>query len=198
MDKRRIILASGSPRRKQLLEQVGIPYEVIVSNVDETISGLPDVQVRDLALRKANAVRNMIQGNAIIIAADTLVYIDGQVLGKPDSPDDAFDMLQTLQGRCHTVYTGVAVLSIEAGKVSQQAFVDATRVYFRSLSDTEIWAYIGTGEPFDKAGAYGVQDKGALLVDRVEGDFFTVVGLPVAKLATALREIGVEVWGKQV
>ena len=190
----RIILASGSPRRRQLLEQVGIPHEVIVSDADETIEGPPEVQVRELALRKANAVRNIIKGDAIIIAADTLVYIDKKVLGKPSSPDDAYDMLKTLQGRGHTVYTGVAVLRANDNNDEEKSFVNATQVYFRDLTDAEIWAYISTGEPFDKAGAYGVQEKGALLVDRVEGDFFTVVGLPVAKLTGVLCEMGIDVW----
>jgi len=190
----RLILASGSPRRRQLLEQVGILHEVVVSDVDETIDGAPDVQVRALALRKGNAVLGMIEGDAIIVAADTLVYVDGEVLGKPDGPDDAFRMLMTLQGREHTVYTGVAILRVEAGVVTEHSFVEAAHVHFRELSDEEVWTYIGTGEPFDKAGAYGVQEKGALLVSRVDGDFFTVVGLPVAKLSVVLREMGVQVW----
>ena len=186
----RIILASGSPRRRQLLEQVGIPHEVIISGADETIDGPPDRQAQALALRKAEAVRDIVDNDAVIIGADTLVYIDGKVLGKPDGPEDAFNMLKALQGRCHTVYTGVALFKGDATR----SFVDAAQVYFRQLTDAEIWAYIGTGEPFDKAGAYGVQEKGALLVDCIEGDFFTVVGLPVAKLAVALREMGVDIW----
>ena len=207
----RIILASGSPRRRQLLEQVGIAHDVIVSGADETVDGPPEEQVRTLALRKAEAVRSVIDGTAmcksdnsgthaaingdtVIIAADTLVYIDGMVLGKPDGPDDAFTMLKTLQGRCHTVHTGVAVLRVDAGECAIESFVEAARVYFRELSDAEIWAYIGTGEPFDKAGAYGVQEKGALLVERVDGDFFTVVGLPLAKLAVTLARMGIDVW----
>ena len=190
----RIILASGSPRRRQLLDQVGITHEVIISGADETIDGPPEIQVRELALRKAAAVRDNIKGDAIIIAADTLVYIGGEVLGKPCSPEDAFAMLSKLQGRCHTVYTGVAVLRVGEGEDAVESFVDAARVCFRELSDEEIWSYIATNEPFDKAGGYGVQDKGALLVDRVEGDFFTVVGLPVAKVALALKKLDVEVW----
>jgi len=206
MDK--IILASGSPRRRQLLVQVGIPCQVIVSGADESIEGPPDYQVRELALRKAGAVQELVEteaaknsadrctttnspgGAPVIIAADTLVYIDEIALGKPSSPEDAFAMLKSLAGRAHTVYTGVAILK-GAKAIS---FVDTAKVYFRKLSDDEIRAYIATGEPFDKAGSYGVQDRGALLVDRVEGDYFTVVGLPVAKVAVALRDIGVEVW----
>jgi len=188
----KIILASGSPRRRQLLAQVGIPCEVVVSDVDETISGPPDYQVQELALRKAKAVQDMINKdpNNLIIAADTLVYIDGEVLSKPDGAKSAFAMLKTLAGRCHTVYTGVAILKDN----KQIIFVDTTNVYFRDFSDEEIWGYIATGEPFDKAGAYGVQDKGALLVDHIEGDYFTVVGLPIAKVAASLREMGYDPW----
>jgi len=168
---------------------------VIVSGADETIDGPPEAQVRELAIRKAHAVWNTTKGEAVIIAADTLVYIDGKVLGKPSGPDDAFDMLKTLQGRRHTVYTGVAVLSrAAAGFGRETSFVNIATVCFRKLSDAEIWAYIGTGEPFDKAGAYGVQEKGALLVERIEGDYFTVVGLPVSRLADVLGEMGVDVW----
>ena len=190
----KIILASGSPRRKQLLEHIGIKHEVIVSDVDETISGPPDYQVENLSLRKANAVLDMIAYDAVIIAADTLVYIDGQVLGKPESKEDAYAMLSMLQGRMHKVYTGVTVMKIENGVAKTHTFVSIADVYFRELCKNEIMAYICTGEPFDKAGAYGVQDKGAVLVEKVDGDYFTVVGLPVAKLSVVLRELGVNVW----
>jgi len=187
----KIILASGSPRRKQLFAQVGIPCEVVVSDADETISGSPDYQVKELALRKAYAVRDMIAiGDNIIVAADTLEYINGEVLGKPEGSDGAFAMLKALSGNTHTVYTGVDVLRGN----KNIAFVDTTKVTFRDLTDDEILGYIATGEPFDKAGAYGVQDKGALLVDRIDGDYFTVVGLPIAKVAAALREMGYDPW----
>ena len=173
-----------------MLAQVGIPCDVVVSNVDENIDGPPDYQVRELALRKARAVQGMVGRDGVILAADTLVFIDDKVLGKPESPDDAFAMLKSLAGRCHTVYTGVAIIK----GCDETSFVDTTKVLFRNLADNEIWAYINTGEPFDKAGAYGVQDRGALLVDSIDGDYFTVVGLPVAKVAVALRDMGVEVW----
>ncbi|MCL2373476.1 MAG: Maf family protein [Defluviitaleaceae bacterium] len=181
----KLILASGSPRRQQLLTLAGIPFQVIVSDADETIDGHPAYQVETLALRKAHAVKPTAPEDAIILAADTLVYIDGQVLGKPAGPEEAFAMLQKLQGRQHTVYTGVALLH-SGGETS---FVDATQVFFRPLSGDEINDYIATGEPFDKAGAYGIQERGATLVDRVDGDFYTVVGLPIAKVWAALRGI---------
>lgn len=188
----KIILASGSPRRKQLMELAGIPCEIIVSNVDETVFGAPDEQVKELALRKAKAVLFMLpEGeNNIIIAADTLVYINERVLGKPRDADEAFEMLRALSGNSHTVFTGVALVCGDY----EHVFSDATRVYFHELSDAEILAYIATGEPFDKAGAYGVQERGAVLVDKVEGDFYTVVGLPIAKVARALSGMGYNIW----
>jgi septum formation protein len=192
----RIILASGSPRRKQLLEQVGISFEVAVSNTDETIDGEPHTQVACLAQRKAEASRTLVSGSGLIIAADTLVYAANKVLGKPANAQDAYDMLHILQGRKHTVYTGVALLpfSDNGSPAEITTFVDAAYVYFRPLSDREINAYIATGEPFDKAGAYGIQEKGALLIERIEGDFYTVMGLPIAKLCIQLEEMGVPIW----
>ena len=179
-----------------MLDQVGIPHEVIVSDVDETIDGPPDVQVLTLALRKASAVCNMVKKDAVIIAADTLVYVDSKVLSKPESPEDAFNMLQLLQGREHIVYTGVAILRIDGDRVDTETFVESAKVFFRDLSPDEIYKYIATGEPFDKAGSYGVQEKGALLVERIEGDYFTVVGLPIAKLALNLDKMGIDVWSR--
>ena len=190
----RIILASGSPRRKQLLEQIGLKHEVIVSDVDETIEGAPDEQVMKLSKRKANAVCDMIKGSAIVIAADTLVYINNKVLGKPTCKEDAYNMLNMLQGNMHTVYTGVTVIKMENSTSMNRTFVASANVYFRNLSHDEIIAYIVTGESYDNAGAYGVQDKEALLVDKINGDYFTVVGLPVSQLGVVLRELGVEVW----
>lgn len=178
-----VILASGSPRRRQILEQVGIHPEIIVSNADETVTGAPDAQVKELALRKANAVLPLVDTtsseNLIIIAADTLVFINNEVLGKPETPGEAFKMLKKLQGTTHHVYTGVALLK---GGGESHVFADMAEVTFRPLSDAEINAYIETGEPFDKAGAYGIQERGATLVDRINGDFYTVMGLPISKV----------------
>ena len=171
------------------MELAGIPCEVLVSDVDETSFGEPDMQVKELAQRKARAVMGLASmgHDDIIIAADTLVYIDGQVLGKPQDEKQAFDMLRSLSGRCHTVYTGVAILCGEYENI----FADKANVYFHELSDDEIFSYIATGEPFDKAGAYGIQERGSVLVARVEGDFYTVVGLPISKVYRVLtRELG--------
>jgi len=184
----KIILASGSPRRKQLMELAGIKCEILITNADETITGLPADQAVRLALRKANAAMEMAQDKtAVYIAADTIVSFENNVFGKPENPDDAFQMLSSMSGNKHTVYTGVAIKS--AG--FERSFVEATDVYFRKLSDKEIWDYIATGEPFDKAGSYGAQEKGSLLISRVEGDFYTVVGLPISKVWEVLLELGV-------
>ncbi|MCL2224339.1 MAG: Maf family protein [Defluviitaleaceae bacterium] len=194
--KAKIILASGSPRRRQILTLAGIAHEVVVSNADETIEGAPDFQVTELALRKVRAVVEMIgerPDEHIIIAADTLVYIDGKVLGKPADKAEAFEMLKSLSGREHRVYTGVALVSHSAKK-QERVFSDMARVYFHELSDAEIHAYIATGEPFDKAGAYGVQERGAVLVEKIDGDFYTVVGLPISKVCRELAAMGFNVW----
>ena len=176
------------------MEQAGISCEVIVSDVDENIDGPANDQVEQLALRKAKAVRRQLSGKAIIIAADTLVSLDDQVLSKPDSGADAFAMLKALQGRKHTVYTGVAINKIGDDGEEVHSFVDSADVYFRPLSNYDIGGYIASGESIDKAGAYGAQGRGAVLVERIEGDFFTVMGLPVSKLCAALTELGVDIW----
>ena len=190
----RIILASSSPRRLQLMAQADISCEIIVSNVDENIDGPAYKQVEELAMRKAAAVQANIVGEAIIIAADTLVSIDGHVLSKPVDKADAFAMLRALQGRKHTVYTGVAIIKTGSKGNMLCSFVDTADVYFRPLSNDEIKGYIATGEPFDKAGAYGVQGRGAVLVSRIEGDFYTVMGLPISRLCVELANMGVNIW----
>jgi len=190
-----------------LLEQAGIPHEVIVSGADETVTGSPAQQVEELALRKAKAVLPLVrkarhcgldpqspQMNAIIIAADTLVFIGEEVLGKPENHAQAFEMLKKLQGNAHEVYTGVALLDVASGKTN--VFASVAEVTFRPLCDAEILAYIATGEPFDKAGAYGIQEKGATLVSRINGDFYTVMGLPISKVCTALGEMGYDYWNR--
>jgi len=192
----RIILASGSPRRLQLMEQAGIKCEVIVSDVDENIGD--DVpahkQVEELAMRKAQAVRQQMKGDAIIIAADTLVSLDGQVLSKPTCGAEAFNMLRALQGRKHTVYTGVYIIKIGGVDDEIHSFVEAADVFFRPLTSYDIGGYIATGETDDKAGAYGAQGRGAVLVERIEGDFFTVMGLPISKLCAVLSDMDVDIW----
>jgi len=176
------------------MAQADISCEIIVSDIDENISGSAHKQVEELATRKAKAVRVNITDDAIIVAADTLVSIDGKVLSKPIDEADAFTMLKALQGRKHTVYTGVSIIKISDEGDTLRSFVDTTDVHFRPLSDDEIRGYIATGEPFDKAGAYGVQERGAVLVSRIEGDFYTVMGLPISRVCVELAKMGLNIW----
>jgi septum formation protein len=161
------------------------------SDADENIpeGTAPDILVRELALRKGEAVLKKTREPAIIIAADTVVYFDGRILNKPADEQDAFDMLKSLRGKRHKVYTGVALLHTDE---RVKSFVAAAHVYFRRFSDDFIRRYIATGEPMDKAGAYGVQERGASMVKRVEGDYYTVMGLPLAKLCKALEKWGID------
>lgn len=185
------ILASGSPRRKELLELMGLDFEVMVSDADEDIvrkDMIPELYVQELALLKATATAKGVlkNKNAIIISADTVVTLDGKILGKPIDENDAYNMLKSLSGREHSVYTGYCVMRISDGKaVCSRA---RTRVRFKNLTDEKIRAYIKSGEPMDKAGAYGIQGLGSLLTDGIDGDYFNVVGLPVSMLADTLEK----------
>ncbi len=186
-----IILASQSPRRRELLEQVGITgFQVISPDVDERVEpGLsPAGMVEELSLRKARAAADKTGPDGLIIAADTVVALDGAVLGKPRDREDAFAMLSALSGREHRVYTGVSVLRGDRAVTEHEE----TAVCFRALAPGEIWGYIATGEPMDKAGAYGIQGVGALLVRGIRGDYCNVVGLPVFRLGRMLARFGVE------
>ena len=183
-----VVLASGSPRRRQLLELIGIGHVVSPSNIDESMRGreLPRRHAERLAREKASAVARQ-NPDAVTIAADTIVVIDRKVLGKPTDVQDARRMLSMLSGRRHTVITAVAVAR---GRKLRSA-IEEVRVTFRRLRRDEIDEYIATGEPMDKAGAYGIQGYGATIVERVDGDYFAVMGLPLARLVTLLRSVGV-------
>ncbi|MFS0646749.1 Maf family protein [Siminovitchia sp. 179-K 8D1 HS] len=183
----RLVLASTSPRRKELLDMLHIPFTVCSPKADETIAGSmsPSKMVKELAVRKATSGAEL-HGNSCVIGADTIVSIHGDILGKPSNKEHAFQMLKTLSGQTHSVFTGVAVFF--EGAI--ETFYEKTDVTFWELSETEIERYIDTGEPFDKAGAYGIQGWGALLVKEVHGDYFSVVGLPVARVARLLEKIG--------
>ncbi len=186
----KIILASASPRRRELLERIGVTdFEVRAPEVDENFpEGLsPEETVQFISREKAEAAREQWGLEPIIITADTMVFLDDRRLGKPRSEADALEMLTALQGRRHTVCTGVTVSRGE--KILTEA--ESTGVIFRPAEKRELLSYIATGEPMDKAGAYGVQGKGALLVERLEGDFFNVMGLPVLRLSRMLSEFGV-------
>ena len=186
-----IILASGSPRRRELLSQIGVQnYRVVTSDVDESADPdlPPDQLVELLSRRKAEAVRELMGDNALIIAADTVVSLEGEVLGKPGDETGAFRMLSALSGNRHQVYTGFTVLRGERVVTGHEM----TSVTFRDLEPEEIEDYIATGEPMDKAGAYGIQGVGAVLISGIEGDYFNVMGLPVYRLSRVLASFGVD------
>lgn len=187
----RIILASQSPRRKALLEQMGLTGFVIcpAQGEEHMEAKLPPDQLSEaLALAKGREVARTAGPEDVVIAADTIVTLEHQVLGKPHSQAEAVRMLRTLSGRSHVVYTGLAVL--RGGETVSGH--EATQVRFRPLTEAEIAAYVATGEPMDKAGAYGIQGRGALLVEGITGDYFNVMGLPVCKLGQILRRFGVK------
>ncbi len=181
----KIILASASPRRKELLEQAGIPFEVIVSDADEVITKKePGKVVEELSLCKAQAVAKRYP-DRLVLGADTVVVLDGEILGKPKDEADAGRMLEMLQGRTHQVYTGVTLVRGE----KQVSFHDSADVEVYPMSEEEIDGYIRTGEPMDKAGAYGIQGKFCVFIRRIKGEYNTIVGLPVARVYHELSKI---------
>lgn len=187
----KIVLASGSPRRRELLEVVGVTdFEVCPAQGEEkTQDGLsPEETVKSLSGAKAREVAAKYDGDTVIIAADTIVCNDGRILGKPQDEAEAFSMLKALSGKVHEVYTGITLIKGE----TIVSGAECTKVEFRTLSDDEINAYIATGEPMDKAGAYGIQGKASLMVKKIDGDYFNVVGLPLCRLGQMLKTIGVE------
>jgi septum formation protein len=184
----RVVLASASPRRRDLLNLIGIAHEVRPANIDETMRPreAPRRYAERLAREKASAMATR-DPDLVTIGADTVVVINRKVLGKPADADDAARMLRMLSGREHTVITAVAV---SRGRKLRSA-VEEVRVKFRRLRDDEIDAYIAMGEPMDKAGAYGIQGYGATIVERIEGDYFAVMGLPLVRLVGLMRDVGV-------
>lgn len=193
----KIILASSSPRRIEILKNLGIEFDIVPSNYEEVIANkLPEDLVCYLAKSKALEVSLRVEVESLIIAADTMVFVDKKPLGKPHTGNAAYCMLKSLSGRKHDVITGICLLSKKSNKI----YVDyeVTNVLFKELSDEEIWSYIGTGEPLDKAGAYGIQGFGGLFVKRIEGCYFNVVGLPIYKLYNGLREMGVNLLARDV
>ncbi|MDI3534243.1 MAG: nucleoside triphosphate pyrophosphatase [Thermosediminibacterales bacterium] len=188
---KKIVLASASPRRKELLERMGLRFEVIPSSIEEkefNYNMPPEMLACKLALLKSEQVAKQ-QKNSLVIGADTIVVQD-KVFGKPENKKDAYWMLKSLTGKPHQVITGLAVIDSETG--DKKVEYEKTVVYMRQISDEEIKAYINTGEPMDKAGAYGIQGLGGLFVEKIDGCFFNVVGLPVSKLYTILKNFGVK------
>jgi len=188
---RKIVLASASPRRAELLRQTGIKFEVEPAANEEAPfkTGDPHEYARSLSLSKAREVGAR-HNDALVIAADTFGMLDGRFIGKPRTPAGAVKILESMSGKRHTVISGFTVLDSRSGDYVSRSV--ETGVYFRKLSRGEVEAYVTTGEPLDKAGAYAIQGKGAALVERIEGDYYNVVGLPLAALAEALKEFGVD------
>lgn len=190
---RKIILASKSPRRRFLLEQIGLTFAVDPSGVEEkTDYSLPPSEVAvNLSLQKAQAVAERYP-DALIIAADTLVVFKGNILGKPKDEQEAREVLSELSGAGHVVITGLSLVDSRTGKTIYDH--SETKVYFRYLSPREIDAYVATGEPLDKAGSYAIQGRGAALVNRIEGEYSGVVGLPLSLLVEKLKDFGINIW----
>lgn len=194
----RIILASQSPRRRQLLAQTGLTdFEILVPRADESYD--PDASPEEIVssiCRKKGLAAQALAGDpeALIITADTMVFLDGLRLGKPRDEADAFSMLSALSGRTHRVCTGLTLC--RGPRMETRS--ESTAVTFRPLLEREIWAYIRTGDPMDKAGSYGVQGKAALFVSRIEGDYFNVMGLPVHLLGHMLTDFGVDLFAEEV
>jgi len=189
---KKIILASKSPRRKQLLKSIKLKFEVVVSdfNEDLIVEKNPKKLVEKISKQKAKTVAKK-HKNAIIIAADTTVVLDGGIIGKPGSKKDAIEILKKLSNRSHEVITGFTVLDSKTKKIVTKSVV--SKVYFKKLTEKEILAYIKTGEPMDKAGAYGVQDRAGAFIEKIEGDFFNVVGLPIFNVCKALLKFDINI-----
>lgn len=185
-------MASASPRRQQLLNQIGLEFEVIPSRIEEVMDeSLEATQVAvSLAAQKCRDIASRLDGNYLIIAADTIVVRNNRLLGKPRDAEDAFETLKSLSGQWHDVITGLCIC-----RTSEKKFIEEyeiTRVKMAHHSDKFIKSYIETGEPFDKAGSYGIQGYGSLLVEKIEGCYFNVMGLPIYKLSSILGQLGVK------
>lgn len=206
----RLVLASSSPRRRELIKFLRVPFEITSSELEEVIDQKlpPDQLVTSLARQKAADVMERIRrgtipgisaaGGAhrtIVLGADTIVVLDGKYLGKPSDRADAVSMLEALSGRCHEVYTGVVLLIHESNRDAELVGTEISRVFFRPLSDAEIQAYVATEEPMDKAGSYALQGTGSAFVERVDGCVTNIIGLPIPKVVSLLREAGVFVLG---
>ncbi|TFB18534.1 septum formation inhibitor Maf [Filobacillus milosensis] len=184
----KLVLASGSPRRKELLNQVNIPFSIRKHNFDETLikTTNPEEKVKELALHKGRAV-TIKANDEIILSADTVVSYRDEIFEKPKNKEEAFEMISKLSGDIHEVYSGVMIRS----KTQEVLLVEQTKVEFWSLSDAEIETYISTEDPYDKAGSYGIQSIGAMFVKQIIGDYYNVVGLPVSRVVRELREFNI-------
>lgn len=187
-----IILASASPRRKELLQRIGLKFKVDPSNYEENISSElePHELAKSLSLEKAKLVAKK-HMNALVIAADTFIVFEGKILGKPRTETEAQEMLETINGKPHSVITGFTIIDTANNKALSKAV--ETKVYIKKLSSNEIDAYVGSKEPLDKAGAYAIQGLGSVIVEKIEGDYFNVIGLPLSALSESLKEFGVHI-----
>lgn len=204
----RIILASGSPRRKELLEQIGLEFEICPAKGEEVITtNVPEDVVRELSRQKAEEVASGILAyneahsdivtpqDILVIGADTVVAYDGQILGKPADEADAKRMLSMLSGNVHSVYTGVTFVIIgKDGRTGESSFVEKTDVHMFAMSEQEIDRYIASGEPMDKAGSYAIQGKCGIYIEKIDGDYYNVVGLPIARMYQSLKDIGIDLF----
>jgi len=190
---RRVILASGSPRRRELLSKITDNFSIDVSDLEE-ITSKTNVNeiVLELSLLKARDIANKYKDNCIIIGADTMVSLHDKILGKPKDRQDAYQMLRAMSNEKHQVYTGVTIiLKDEVGQSKTISFVERSDVFVNELSDSEIEEYLNTGEPFDKAGAYGIQGKFGIYIGRIEGDYNNIVGFPIARVYKELKKEGI-------
>lgn len=184
-----LILASASPRRRELLRWLGIPFRLLPSNAQEDIinGGEPEILAQELAYQKTRAVAPKVR-RGLILGADTMVVLGSEILGKPANMEEAYHMLRKLSGQKHRVVTGLSLLEVPGGRHIEAAVV--SQVGFRPLGDEEIWEYIRSGEPLDKAGAYAIQGRGGALIAEIEGCYTNIIGLPVPKLMEMLKEFG--------
>ncbi len=204
----RIILASASPRRKELLEQIGLEFEICPAKGEEVITKtIPEEVVMELSKQKAEEIAVMVTTynenhkeittptDILIIGADTVVAYDGQILGKPKDEADAKRMLSMLSGNTHSVYTGVTLCLIDKnGRVGEVVFAEKTDVTMFPISEEEIERYVATGEPMDKAGSYAIQGKSAIFIEKIDGDYNNVVGLPITRIYQKLKDIGIDIY----
>lgn len=194
----KLILASASPRRKELLEQIGVKFDILAAKGEETaVSANPEQLVVELSAQKAAEVAESLPADTdhiLVLGADTVVAFGGEILGKPKNEEDAARMLRMLSGNTHSVYTGVTAIIIDSeGEKQLHSFYEETKVTMYPMTDRQILSYISTGEPMDKAGAYGIQGKFAVYIEKIDGDYNNVVGLPVARVYQELRKLGIDI-----
>ena len=190
---KKLILACASPRRKELLENLGYVFQIIPADIDETINGTksPEEIVKELALQKATYVADSVNYPAIIIGSDTIVVVDNTILGKPENNEDACNMLKMLSGRSHQVISGIAIIDNSNNKKIVDSI--SSDVYFRAISKEEITSYVKTGEPLDKAGAYAIQGLSSTFIEKINGCYNNIVGLPIFKVTQALKEFDLDI-----